>query len=169
MHAWIPFRNGCVQSWAAGRTGFKSWKHTGHSTKPRRPSSMSMKRRSAPKEKCPWYFSLLGPLGDTPSIRNTMFVGPCKVPKGTNTKVTSAKGPFCAYPTIYGYDRTSRSSGCALAQTQAPCTFASALADCAMSLPVNKEMTGCSERGCRTRGTVNMSHTLNVTKPISDT
>ena len=26
-------------------------------------------------------------------------MGPCKAPKGTNTKVTSAEGHFCAYPT----------------------------------------------------------------------
>ena len=29
-------------------------------------------------------------------------MGPCRVPKGTNTKVTSAKGPFCAYPIAVG-------------------------------------------------------------------
>ena len=26
-------------------------------------------------------------------------MGPCEAPEGTNTKVTSAKGHFCAYPT----------------------------------------------------------------------
>ena len=30
--------------------------------------------------------------------RVLIFLGPCKNPKGTNTKVTSAKGHFCAYP-----------------------------------------------------------------------
>ena len=43
--------------------------------------------------------SLWGPLGDTPPIRNKTLMGPCEAPKGTNTKVTSAKGPFGAYPT----------------------------------------------------------------------
>ena len=46
--------------------------------------------------------SLWGPLGDTPSIRNKIFLGPYKAPKGTNTKATSAKGHFCAYPTWSG-------------------------------------------------------------------
>ena len=58
-----------------------------------------MKHRSAPKEKCPSCLSRWGPLGDTQTIRNKMFIGPCKAPEGTNTKVTSAKGHFCAYPT----------------------------------------------------------------------
>ena len=31
-------------------------------------------------------------------MRNKRFMGPCKAPKGSNTKVTLAKGPFCAYP-----------------------------------------------------------------------
>ena len=57
-----------------------------------------MKHRSAPKEKCPSCLCLWGSLGDTPSIRNKRFAGLCKAPKGTNTKVTSAKGHFCAYP-----------------------------------------------------------------------
>ena len=54
--------------------------------------------RSAPMEKCPECLSLRGPLGDTPPIRNTTLMGPCKDPKGPNTKVSSAKGHFCAYP-----------------------------------------------------------------------
>ena len=33
-------------------------------------------------------------------------MGLCKAPKGTNTKVTSAKGHFCAYPI---YTRTAPS------------------------------------------------------------
>ena len=33
-----------------------------------------------------------GPLGDTPPSRDKLFMGPCKAPKGTDTKVTSAKG-----------------------------------------------------------------------------
>ena len=28
-------------------------------------------------------------------------MGPCKASKGTNTKVTSAKGHFCAYPIAF--------------------------------------------------------------------
>ena len=39
-------------------------------------------------------------LGGHPPIRNKVFMGPCKASKGTNTKVTSAKGHFCAYPII---------------------------------------------------------------------
>ena len=58
----------------------------------------SMKHSSAPKQKCPWRLSLWGPLGHTPPFRNQLFMGPCKAPKGTDTKVTSAKGHFCAYP-----------------------------------------------------------------------
>ena len=58
----------------------------------------SMKHRSALQEKCPECLSRWGALGDTPQIRNEMFAGPYKDPKGTRTKVTSAKGPFCAYP-----------------------------------------------------------------------
>ena len=43
------------------------------------------------------------PLGDTPSIINSIiFLGPYEAPKGTNTKVTSAKGHLCAYPKRYG-------------------------------------------------------------------
>ena len=57
----------------------------------------SRKHRSAPKQKCPWYLSLWGPLGDTPPIRNIPFLGPCKAPEGTTTQVTSAKCIFCAY------------------------------------------------------------------------
>ena len=45
------------------------------------------------------------PWGDTPSIRNRLFLGPYKAPKGTNTKVTSAKGHFCADPTLRGFHR----------------------------------------------------------------
>ena len=63
----------------------------------------SMRHRSAPKEKCPWCLSLWGPLGDTPPIRNDLFMSPYQAPEGTNTKVTSAKGRFCAYPdTLHG-------------------------------------------------------------------
>ena len=58
----------------------------------------SMKHRNAPKEKCPWCLSLWGRLGDTPPRRNRLFLGPYKALEGTNTKVTSVKGPFCAYP-----------------------------------------------------------------------
>ena len=54
-------------------------------------------RRSA-LSVCPW-----GDPWDTPPPnRNQWFMGPCKAPLGTNTKVTSAKGQFCAHPsTIY--------------------------------------------------------------------
>ena len=38
--------------------------------------------------------------GDTPPIRNKLFSVPCKAPEGTNTQVASAKGHFCAYPTL---------------------------------------------------------------------
>ena len=34
----------------------------------------------------------------TPPIRNDIFLGPDKAPKGTDTKVTSAKDLFCALP-----------------------------------------------------------------------
>ena len=51
----------------------------------RRPRRLSMKHRSAPKEKCPRCLSLRGRLGDTPPIRNKTFTGPCKAPEGTNT------------------------------------------------------------------------------------
>ena len=51
-----------------------------------------------PKEKRSECLSLWGPLGDTPPIRNNMFLGPCEAPEVTNTKVTSAKAPFRAYP-----------------------------------------------------------------------
>ena len=48
-----------------------------------------------------------GPLGDTPPIkRNVFFLGPCKASKGTNTKVTSAKGHFCAYPSYCSLRRS---------------------------------------------------------------
>ena len=67
---------------------------------PRAPLPFSRKHRSAPKEKCTWCLSLWGLLGDTPPIRNRTFLGPKKAPEGTNTKVTSARGPFCAYPTF---------------------------------------------------------------------
>ena len=50
----------------------------------------STKHRSAPKEKWPWCLSLGGPLGDTPSIRSDIFLGPYKDPWGTNAKVASA-------------------------------------------------------------------------------
>ena len=56
-----------------------------------------MKHRSAPEEKCPWCVSLWGPLGDIPPSGNKPFMGPCEEPKGTNTKVTSAKGHSCDY------------------------------------------------------------------------
>ena len=62
----------------------------------------SRKHRSAPRERCPQCLSLWGPWG-TPlhleigcswaPVKPQM--GPCKAPKGTNTKVTSAKGHFC--------------------------------------------------------------------------
>ena len=67
----------------------------------RRRGHSSMKHRSAPKEKCPQCLSLWGPLGDTPPIRNRIFLGPCTAPNGTNTKVTSAKGQFCAHPNTW--------------------------------------------------------------------
>ena len=57
-----------------------------------------MKHRSAPKEKRPWRLSLWGPLGETPPIRNHIFLDPPEAPEGTNTRVTSAKGHFYAYP-----------------------------------------------------------------------
>ena len=63
-------------------------------------SMLPMKHKSAPKEKCPKCLSLRGPLGDTPPIRNKTLMGPCKAPEGTNTKVTLAKGHFCAYPML---------------------------------------------------------------------
>ena len=40
--------------------------------------------------------SLWGPLEDTPPIRNKIFMGPRKAPKGTDTKGTSPQGHFCA-------------------------------------------------------------------------
>ena len=53
----------------------------------------SVKHRSAPEGKGPWCLSLWGPLGYAPSIgNNKISMGPCEAPKGTNTKVTSAKG-----------------------------------------------------------------------------
>ena len=57
----------------------------------------SMKHKGVPKEKCPSCLPLWGPLGNSPPIRNKTFLGPCKAP-GANTKVTSARGHFCAYP-----------------------------------------------------------------------
>ena len=44
--------------------------------------STAARHRSAPKEKCPWYVSMWGPLGDTPPIRNQKLMGPCKAPQG---------------------------------------------------------------------------------------
>jgi len=38
---------------------------------------------------------------DTPPIINKLFMHPCKVGKGTNIQVISAKGHFCAYPTLF--------------------------------------------------------------------
>ena len=38
------------------------------------------------------------PRGNTPPIRNKPSMGPCKAPEGTKTKVTLAKGRFCAHP-----------------------------------------------------------------------
>ena len=61
---------------------------------------LSTKHRRAPKEKWPLCLSPWGPLGDTPPVRNKLFLGSCKAPKGTNTKATSAKGHFCDYPTV---------------------------------------------------------------------
>ena len=61
----------------------------------------SGQHRSAPKEQCPQCLSMRGPLGDTPPTRNQTVMGPWKAPEGTNTKVTSAKGHFCAYPNPY--------------------------------------------------------------------
>ena len=46
----------------------------------------------------PSCLSLWGPLRDTPSNRQKLCMAPCKAPKGTNTKVASAKGHFWAYP-----------------------------------------------------------------------
>ena len=57
-----------------------------------------MKHRNAPKEKCPKCLSLWGPLGDTPPLRNRLFLGPYTAPNWTNTKVTSAKAHFYAHP-----------------------------------------------------------------------
>ena len=37
------------------------------------------------------------PLGDTPPTRKKLLLGPYEAPKETDTKVTSAKGPFFAY------------------------------------------------------------------------
>ena len=69
----------------------------------------SMKHRSAPKESAPKCLSPWGRLGDTPPIRNKIHSwAPRKTPKGTNTKVTSAKGHFCAYPSGTGADCSSR-------------------------------------------------------------
>ena len=65
---------------------------------PRRAPHRSRKHRSAPEEKCPWCLSLWGRMGDTPPLRNILSPGPFQAPWRTNTKVTSAKGPFCAYP-----------------------------------------------------------------------
>ena len=62
--------------------------------------SIRVEHRSVPQEKCPSCLSLWGRLVDTPPIRNQLFMGPCKAPKGTSTKATSAKLHFCAYPTI---------------------------------------------------------------------
>ena len=61
---------------------------------------ISTKHISAPREKCPLCVSPWGPLGDTPRVRNETFLGPYRAPEGTNTKVTSAKGYFCAYRVV---------------------------------------------------------------------
>ena len=39
------------------------------------------------------------PRGAPLQLKNKTFMGPCEAHEGTNTKVTSAKGHFCAYPT----------------------------------------------------------------------
>ena len=52
--------------------------------------------------------SLWGPLGDTSSVRNKLILGPYKATKGTNTKVTSAQGHFCAHPTPFPFEGVSR-------------------------------------------------------------
>ena len=39
-----------------------------------------------------------GPWGTPLQLDISLFMGSCKAPKRTNTKVTSAKGHFCAYP-----------------------------------------------------------------------
>ena len=49
------------------------------------------------RRRCPWVFVPGGdPWGNTPPTGNKLFMGPCRTPEGTNTKVTSAEGHFCA-------------------------------------------------------------------------
>ena len=62
------------------------------------PSSHACRRGAEvpQKERCPSCLSLWVPLGDTSPIRNKTLMCSYKDPKGTNTKVTSAKGHFCA-------------------------------------------------------------------------
>ena len=60
--------------------------------------------------------SLWRPLVDTPPLRNKQFMGPCKAQKGTDTKVASAKGHFCASPNILG-----GSLDCGMTVTNTPC------------------------------------------------
>ena len=40
------------------------------------------------------------PWGTPLQVEINYFMGPCNAPKGTNPKVTSAKGHFCAYPKL---------------------------------------------------------------------
>ena len=83
----------------SGRAFWSSWAVPGSLPLQQYVKQTSMKRRSAPKEKCPRCLSLRGPLGDTPPNRDRLFLGPCQAPKETNTKVASAEGHSCAYPT----------------------------------------------------------------------
>ena len=65
---------------------------------------VSMKHTSVPKEKCPLVFVPVGtPGGTPPPVRSKTPPGPHPACYGTNTEVTSAKGHFRAYPTIYIY------------------------------------------------------------------
>ena len=59
---------------------------------------LCVEARECPSGEVPLVFVPVGTPGGHPPMRNKRFLGPYKAPKGTDTKVTSAKGRFCAYP-----------------------------------------------------------------------